>query len=56
LSTLLGLHQQQQIKLLIARRLRLAEARHAHELLGQGGVTGKIVHVPNRSSPESGAA
>ena len=52
MSTLLGLHQQQQIKLLIARRLRLAEARHAHELLGQGGVTGKIVLVPNGSSLE----
>jgi hypothetical protein len=34
----------------------LAEARHAHELLGQGGVTGKIVLVPNGSSLESGAA
>ena len=34
----------------------LAEARHAHELLGKGGVTGKIVLVRNASSLESGAA
>jgi NADPH2:quinone reductase len=31
------------IKPLIAERLPLAEARHAHELLGEGGVSGKIV-------------
>jgi hypothetical protein len=34
----------------------LAEARHAHELLGQGGVTGKIVLVPHASSRASGVA
>jgi NADPH2:quinone reductase len=49
LLTLLGLLQQQKIKSLIAQRLRLAEARCAHELLGKGGVTGKIVLVPNGS-------
>jgi NADPH2:quinone reductase len=30
------------IKSLIAPRFPLAEARRAHELLGDGGVTGKI--------------
>jgi NADPH2:quinone reductase len=47
LITLFGLLQQQKIKPLIAQRFRLAEARRAHELLGKGGVTGKIVFVPN---------
>ena len=45
LIVLLDLLQQQKIKPLIAQRLPLAEARQAHELLGQGGVTGKIVLV-----------
>jgi NADPH2:quinone reductase len=56
LIALLELLQQQKIKPLIAQRFPLAEARHAHELLGKGGVTGKIVLVRNASSPESGAA
>jgi NADPH:quinone reductase-like Zn-dependent oxidoreductase len=56
LITLLDLLQQQRIKPLIAQRFPLAEARHAHELLGKAGVTGKIVLVPNGSSLESGAA
>jgi NADPH2:quinone reductase len=56
LIALFDLLQQQQIKPLIAQRFPLAEARHAHELLGEGGVTGKIVLVLNGSSPESGAA
>ena len=47
--------QQKKIKPLIAQRLPLAEARHAQELLGKGGVVGKIVLVPNKSSLESGA-
>jgi NADPH:quinone reductase-like Zn-dependent oxidoreductase len=55
-SALLDLLHQQKIKPLIAQRLPLAEARHAHELLGQGGVTGKIVLVPNGPSLASGAA
>ena len=53
---LLELLQQQKIKPLIAQRFSLAEARQAHELLGKGGVTGKIVLVRNGSSLESGAA
>jgi NADPH:quinone reductase-like Zn-dependent oxidoreductase len=47
LSALFDLLQQQKIKPLIAQRFPLAEARHAHELLGKGGVTGKIVLVCN---------
>jgi NADPH:quinone reductase-like Zn-dependent oxidoreductase len=56
LIALFELLQQQKIKPLIARRFPLVEARHAHELLGRGGVTGKIVLVSNASSLESGAA
>ncbi|MCX5720826.1 MAG: medium chain dehydrogenase/reductase family protein [Nitrospirae bacterium] len=56
LIALLDLLQQRKIKPLIARRFPLTEARQAHELLGTGGVTGKIVLVRNGSSLESGAA
>jgi NADPH2:quinone reductase len=56
LITLLDLLRQQKIKPLIAMRFPLAEARHAHEMLGKGGVTGKIVLVLNGISRESGAA
>jgi NADPH:quinone reductase-like Zn-dependent oxidoreductase len=56
LIALFDLLQQQKIKPLIAGRFPLAEARQAHELLGKGGVTGKIVLVHNGSSLESGAA
>jgi NADPH2:quinone reductase len=55
LSTLLDLLRQKQIKPLIARRFPLAEVRQAHELLGRGGVTGKIVLVRDGSSLEPGA-
>jgi hypothetical protein len=37
-------------------QVQVAEARGAHELLGKGGVTGKIVLVPSGSSLKSGAA
>jgi len=56
LIALFDVLQQTRIKPLIAQRFPLAEAKHAHELLGKGGVTGKIVLVPNGSSLESGAA
>lgn len=49
LITLFDLLQQQKIKPLIARRFPLAEARQAQELLGEGGVIGKIVLVHNGS-------
>jgi NADPH2:quinone reductase len=53
LLALFELLRQQKIKPLVARRFPLAEARDAHELLGKGGVTGKIVLVRNGSSLES---
>ena len=56
LIALFDLLRQRKIKPLIAHRFPLTEARHAHELLGTGGVTGKIVLVRNWSSLESGAA
>jgi NADPH2:quinone reductase len=45
LVALFELLQKQRIKPLIAQRLPLTNARDAHELLGQGGVIGKIVLV-----------
>ena len=45
LTALFELLRQGKIKPLIARRFKLAEARQAHELLGTGGVTGKLVLV-----------
>jgi len=45
LTALFELLQQREIKPLVAERLPLAEARRAHELLGKGGVIGKIVLV-----------
>ncbi|HET9793018.1 MAG TPA: medium chain dehydrogenase/reductase family protein [Thermoanaerobaculia bacterium] len=47
LIALLDLLQQRKISPLIARRFPLTEARQAQELLGKGGVTGKIVLVSN---------
>ena len=46
LATLFDLLQQQKIKPLIAQRFPLTEARRAHEMLGKGGVVGKIVLMP----------
>jgi NADPH2:quinone reductase len=43
LAALFDLLRQQKIEPLIAQRFPLAEARQAQELLGKGGVTGKIV-------------
>ncbi len=53
LSALFDLLQHQKIKPLIAQRFPLTEARQAHELLGKGGVTGKIVLMLNGALPES---
>jgi len=50
LIALLDLLHQHKIKPLVAQRFPLREARQAHELLGKGGVTGKIVLVCNESS------
>jgi len=43
LTTLFGRLLAREIEPLIAGRLPLVEARHAHELLGKGGVNGKLV-------------
>jgi NADPH:quinone reductase-like Zn-dependent oxidoreductase len=56
LIALLDLLREQKFKPLVAQRFPLAEARQAQELLGKGGVTGKIVLVGSESSLESGAA
>lgn len=47
LLTLLDLLKEGKIKPLIAQRLPLEQARRAHEMLGEGGVLGKIVLLPN---------
>lgn len=56
LTALFELLQQKKIKPIVAQRLPLVEARQAQEVLGNGGVTGKIVLVRNESSDASGAA
>jgi NADPH2:quinone reductase len=43
LVALFDLLHEHKIKPLVAQRLSLVEARHAHELLGEGGIAGKIV-------------
>jgi len=47
LLILFALLQQKKIKPVIAQRFPLCQARQAHELLGSGGVIGKIVLLPN---------
>lgn len=47
LQRLLNLLEQRKIKPLIAQRFPLEEARRAHEMLGEGGVLGNIVLLPN---------
>ena len=54
LVALFELLREHKITPLIAQRLPLAEARHAHELLGEGGVTGKIVLVASTTPRPSG--
>lgn len=56
LMALFDLLKEQKIKPLVAQRFPLAEARRAQELLGTGGVAGKIVLMCNGVSHESGAA
>jgi NADPH2:quinone reductase len=50
LIALLDLLEQKRIKPIVAQRFPLREARQAQELLGQGGVVGKIVLVPNATT------
>jgi NADPH2:quinone reductase len=52
LTTLFDLLRQRKIVPLVAHRLPLAAARKAHELLGEGGVTGKIVLVLDPRCPD----
>jgi NADPH2:quinone reductase len=56
LMALLDLLRQQKVKPVVARRFPLAEAKQAQELLGKGGVIGKIVLVPDGPPRETGAA
>jgi NADPH:quinone reductase-like Zn-dependent oxidoreductase len=49
LAVLFDLLQQQKIKPLIAQRFPLAQAQQAQTLLGAGGVSGKIVLIPEPS-------
>jgi NADPH2:quinone reductase len=56
LTTLFELLREQKIKPLVSHRLPLRDARRAHELLGKGGVTGKIVLVAAETPVESGAS
>jgi len=56
LVTLLDLLQQKKIKPLIAQRFPLSEARRAHEVLGKGGVAGKIVLLCDGSASGAGTA
>jgi NADPH:quinone reductase-like Zn-dependent oxidoreductase len=50
LTVLFDLLREKKIQPLIAQRIPLPEARRAHELLGKGGVTGKIVLVPGEAA------
>ena len=56
LTALFELLQQHKIKPIIAQRFPLSEAKQAQELLGKGGVIGKIVLVPSGASLHSSAA
>jgi NADPH2:quinone reductase len=56
LVALFDLLREKKIEPLIAQRFPLAEARAAHELLGRGGVTGKIVLVLDEPSLRAAAS
>jgi NADPH:quinone reductase-like Zn-dependent oxidoreductase len=47
LTALLHLLRQKKIRPIVAARFPLSQARRAHELLGRGGVAGKIVLLPD---------
>lgn len=51
LRVLLTLLAQGRVAPIVAERLPLEDARRAHELLGRGGIAGKIVIVPTRAAP-----
>ncbi len=54
LGVLLTLLAQGRVAPIVAERLPLEEARRAHELLGHGGIAGKIVIVPTGAAPATG--
>ena len=56
LLSLFELLQQKKIKPLVAQCLPLSQAKRAHELLGKGGIIGKIVLIPPAASIASHAA
>lgn len=56
LIALFDLLHQQKIKPLVAQRFPLVEARQAQEVLGKGGVVGKIVLMSNGAPFEAGTA
>ena len=56
LQALLELLREGKVHPIVYRRFPLAQARQAQELLGQGGVTGKIVLVPNDATMEPATA
>ncbi len=56
LAALFELLQQQKVKPIVAQRFPLSEARQAQELLGKGGIIGKIVLLPNGAPLASRAA
>ena len=49
LTILLDLLREHKVQPVVAQRLPFAEAKQAHEMLGKGGVIGKIVLVPAAS-------
>jgi NADPH2:quinone reductase len=51
LAALFDLLRQRRIEPLVAQRFALADARRAHERLGNGGVIGKIVLVNQETHP-----
>jgi len=56
LAALLDLLRERKVEPIVAQRLPIAEARRAHEVLGKGGVAGKIVLVAGGQSAPAGVA
>jgi NADPH2:quinone reductase len=56
LTALLKLLRDGKIKPMVAMRMPLTEARRAQELLGQGGVKGKLVLICNSLASRQGIA
>ena len=56
LTALFDLLKQGKIKPIVSKRLPLSDAQRAHELLGKGGIAGKIVLLPNAAPLQAFAA